>query len=291
MSQLTISRTPDVIATEINSIKGQTRQVILYSSVEIGRRLAEAKSLLSHGEWGTWLKDHVDYSQSTANNLMQIYREYGSDVAKFPALANLSYTKALALIGIPEEEREQFVQDNDVEGLSAKELQQVVKEKQQLEQQLKRSEETVRQMTEKYAELEYASKAHDDLVRQLTAQIEEAKLSGDDDEARRMQEELTTSQARVQELETELQQRPIDVPGIVEKVPESIEAELADLRRKVAQPNGQEAIRFRFCFDDTVRSFQDLLSALEGVRDADPEAHVKYRTAVSGLIEKMSERL
>jgi hypothetical protein len=53
--------------------------MVLYNSIEIGRKLTEAKSLLDHGEWGEWLENSVEYSKSTANNLMRIFDEYGSD--------------------------------------------------------------------------------------------------------------------------------------------------------------------------------------------------------------------
>jgi len=71
--------------------------------------------MVEHGQWGNWLKDSVDYSQSTANNLMRIFEEYGSNqIALFgnnansQALGNLSYTQAVALLGIPAEDREQM---------------------------------------------------------------------------------------------------------------------------------------------------------------------------------------
>ena len=94
---LSIDRTPQLIAVEINSIKEQTRKLVLFNSIEIGRRLTEAKLLLGHGEWGEWLEKSVDYSQRTASNLMRIFTDYGSsqitlfcDNAKSQALANLS---------------------------------------------------------------------------------------------------------------------------------------------------------------------------------------------------------
>jgi len=63
------TRTPQIIAAEINGIKDQTRKVALLASIEIGRRLVEAKAMIEHGRWGNWLKETVNYSQSTANNL------------------------------------------------------------------------------------------------------------------------------------------------------------------------------------------------------------------------------
>ncbi|WP_144251287.1 DUF3102 domain-containing protein, partial [Mycobacterium tuberculosis] len=74
----------------------------------IGGKLIEAKELVTHGEWGTWLQNNVNYSQSTANNFMRVATEY-SDSQVF---ANLSYSQAVALLAVPSEEREQFVADN-----------------------------------------------------------------------------------------------------------------------------------------------------------------------------------
>ena len=69
MSDIEIIRTPEIVAAEINSIKEQTQNILLFNSIEIGRRLTEAKNMMEHGQFGKWLAEKVDYSQSTANNL------------------------------------------------------------------------------------------------------------------------------------------------------------------------------------------------------------------------------
>lgn len=86
----------DRLVSEIRMITEQTKQVVLFNSIEIGRRLTEAKAMVKRGTWGTWLKERVDYSQRTANNFMKIYQEYGRNglAEKSQALANLSYTQA-----------------------------------------------------------------------------------------------------------------------------------------------------------------------------------------------------
>ena len=135
-NELTINRTPEQIAAEINSIKEQTRRQVLYNSIEIGRRLTEAKSLVPHGEWGEWLENRVEYSKSTANNLMKIFKEYGADQltllgnnAKSQAIGELSYTQAIALLGIKNpEERENFIENNNINDMSTRELKEKVKE-------------------------------------------------------------------------------------------------------------------------------------------------------------------
>ncbi|AOZ91586.1 DUF3102 domain-containing protein [Paenibacillus crassostreae] len=313
MTQLS-TRTTQTIAVEINSIKDQTRKIALYNSIEIGRRLFEAKTMVPHGEWGAWLKESVDYSPTTANNLLKIFEQYGSnqlslfgDNAKSQAIGNLTYTQAVALLGISEDDRERFVADNDVENMSTRDLQQAIKEKQQLERQLKESEAKAekeraarKKIDDSYAELEKVSNAHNDLAKRLEAELEEAKALGDKEAVEKLQvtllgseTNLAESRERVKELEEELKKKPIDVPvkEIVEKIPDNIQKELEDLRKKVASGTGEETAVFKAHFKTLTDTFSNLLSALEVIRSADPELHEKYKGAVAGLLGKMSDRV
>ena len=79
------------LVSEINLITEQTKQALLTGTIEIGKRLTEAKCLVRHGEWGNWLAERVNYSQRSANNFMKIYQEYGRNglAEKSQALANL----------------------------------------------------------------------------------------------------------------------------------------------------------------------------------------------------------
>lgn len=124
-----IERSASVIATEINTIKRQTAQSCLAAALEIGKRLHEAKALVAHGEWQAWLAENVDYSVSTANNLMKLQTEYGEQdqltlfsTRRDEIFGALSPSKALALTKLPEEARAEFVQENDMEKLSVREL-------------------------------------------------------------------------------------------------------------------------------------------------------------------------
>lgn len=117
------------VTAEIRTLQDAARRVVLSYSVEIGRRLVEAKSMVGHGEWGSYLRDELGFSQSTANNHMRLFEAYGAEqmtldgaAVKSQALANLSYTQALALLALPSEEREAFVEGHDMESLSTREL-------------------------------------------------------------------------------------------------------------------------------------------------------------------------
>ncbi|MGM9680769.1 MAG: DUF3102 domain-containing protein, partial [Eubacteriales bacterium] len=127
-----------VVTAEIRELCGQANRMALMYAVEIGRRLVEAKSILPHGEWGTWIQNEVHFSQSTANNFMRLFEEYGDDQislfgavvsAKSQTIANLPYSKALQLLAIPAEERESFAKKVDAENISVKELQVAIRER------------------------------------------------------------------------------------------------------------------------------------------------------------------
>ena len=138
-------RTPEIVAAEIRQIADQTRKMVLNSSIEIGKRLCEAKEMVPHGEWAAWLEKNVDFSQSSANNFMKIYTEYG-DIqgelwgasAKSQTFGNLSYSQAVALLAVPAEEREEFVKENHVEDMSTRELQEAIKARDEAEEKLQK---------------------------------------------------------------------------------------------------------------------------------------------------------
>lgn len=125
-----------IVTAEIRELCNQARATAVAYIVEIGRRLYEAKGMLSHGEWGEWLKNEVDFSHSTANNYMRLFDEYGANqmtifgaVANSQTIGNLPYSKALALLAVPASERENFAEEVKADELSVKELEKAIKER------------------------------------------------------------------------------------------------------------------------------------------------------------------
>lgn len=141
-----------VITTEINLIVERTyanvSATLLEGAIEVGRRLCEAKEALPHGEWGKWLAESVRFSQSTAQNFMRVFKECGSPespsytlFSKSQTFGNLPYTKVLQLFGLPAEEREDFIAENDVVEMSSRELAQAIKERDEAREEAKRARE------------------------------------------------------------------------------------------------------------------------------------------------------
>ena len=126
----TSPRSVEELAEVILSRKGQ----ITDSFIEIGDALIEAKEqLIKHGGWLKWLSDVVDIPPWTAERYMKLARSYSNSTA----VQNLDMTKALALLSIPDNERESFINDtHNVNGqkktvseMSSRELKKVIKKK------------------------------------------------------------------------------------------------------------------------------------------------------------------
>lgn len=129
-----VTRTPAEVAADINSIKSHASAIYRAaidvgkrSCIEIGRLLEEAKCLVPHGEWGKWLSENVDYSESTANNLMRCFKEFGDEqidlftgVSDADFFSILNQSQMLELLALPKEQRRDFVEERREEIESGK---------------------------------------------------------------------------------------------------------------------------------------------------------------------------
>lgn len=186
MSELVEKKSPEVLAAEIRALTAS----MLANIIEIGRRMCQAKEILPHGQFGEWVKTKTGYSQSTANNFMKLFQEYGAPQESLfgaevnsQTFGNLPYSKALALLAVPAEEREEFAREHHVEDMSTRELKQAIKERDELR----------RQLNEERAAAEGASLKISDLEEKLealkNAPVEVAIQAADPEEVQRAVEE------------------------------------------------------------------------------------------------------
>ena len=114
-------RAIETITDEILDAKRTGGEAIL----TIGRCLIEAKDMLPHGEWLPWLNERVELSARAAQRFMRLAREWSNPTT----LSDLGASKALALLALPMEEREQFVEDHNVIDMSARQLKEAIRER------------------------------------------------------------------------------------------------------------------------------------------------------------------
>ena len=147
--------------TEILMLKDQTAQNI----IEIGKRLIEVKNNLEHGEFLNWLEDKVEFSRYTANRFMKIATEF-SNVS---AVQHLGSKKLFLLAGLDEEDRQEVMKENNVEDMTSRELEKVVKEKKEIKKQLEAEQEYSN-------ELQDAIKEKENQIRALKQKIENIQI-------------------------------------------------------------------------------------------------------------------
>ena len=253
----------DRLVSEIRMITEQTKQVVLFNSIEIGKRLTEAKAMVKHGAWGAWLKERVDYSQRTANNFMKIYHEYGKNglAEKSQALANLSYTQALALIDLPEAERAKFAEERKAGEMALRQLQEEVK--QEKEKATAIQELVDRNAAQAEAKFSEVLKQKDDQMAKLTAERDKVAA------------QIESLEKRAEEAEKSNQKRQKEAIGI------ALEAE----RKKLNDADEKQSELLKQIDELNARKDQQIADAR---REAEEELNEKFAKERAELEEKES---
>lgn len=280
-------RTADTIATEINTIKRQTQKIMLASSIEIGKRLTEAKDMIDHGAWGKWLQDNVNYSERTAQNLMRVYDQYGDKFGMkemdslFASGApnvfeELSYTQALALLSLPTDaEREEFVKENDVASMSTRELQEAIKARKEAEDRAMDAEKRAWEAKEKLRQAENRALQAEDKARNA----EQSDLY--DERLTAAERERDVLQKRVLELEA----RP--------EISDAGQEEIEKLKKKIqvleAASTDEDRMKFTAHMKIIQNAFNAMLSDIENITDN--EKRTRYMSAAQKMLEKLGEFL
>lgn len=183
-------RTIETITDEILDAKRTGGEAIL----TIGRCLIEAKDMLPHGEWLPWLNERVEFSERTARNFMRLAREWTNR----QTLADLGAAKALTLLALPAEEREQFVEEHNVIDMSARQLKEAIRERDEARKAAEAAKADASAAEQARAKME----ADMAVVNASLAAAREEKQKADQ-EAARLENELTALKARPVEVAVE----------------------------------------------------------------------------------------
>ena len=126
------------LASEINTIKALTLAMEQNATLEIGKRLIQAKGAVGHGNWSKWLSENVDYSERTAQNIISIYERFCNGQQKLfgasadpEQVAKLNRTQMLTLMSIKDEETcFNFMEEHkeDLQDMSKRELEAAIEE-------------------------------------------------------------------------------------------------------------------------------------------------------------------
>ena len=190
----------ETITAEVLDLKKTAGESIL----GIGHRLLEAKSVLKHGEWLPWLSERVDLSERAAQKFMRLAREWSNP----HTLSDLGASKALALLAIPVEDREEFIAaDHVVDGGEVKKVSEMTTR--ELDRAIKARDEAVDRLKAAVATADDAVETADRFRRENNALLDSYK----DADRRRI-----AAEQRAEDLQRKLDQMEAQQPEPVEVV-------------------------------------------------------------------------
>ena len=271
MQGAALDRTPQRIGEEIRSLTYQAKCMTVYFGVEIGRRLVEAKELVGHGGWGNFIQNETEFSQATASRFMKVFEAYGADQigifgaeAKSSTLQNLSISNALRLLAVPEEERENFALAVDAEHISARELEKVIRERDEARASEKTAEESRAKMEQDMAMLK---------------QLHEAAARGE--------EKARAELDRVKRELAELREKPVEVAvEVKDAAPEQL-----DQAREEARKAAEQAWREKLSAAE--KKLSDASKEKKALEDrvAKLQKAAKSGDGLSGEVERLKKEL
>lgn len=331
----TTARTASTIAAEIRILDRQAANTCLQYIIEIGRRLVEAKSLVEDGQWLNYIKTELNYEKSTAQNYMRLYERYGSgqrslfgSFAETETFGNLTYTKALALLQVPEEDLEDFAEEYDIENMSTRELQQAIKERNEAvdakNAAIQARDESLQEISELNEQVEQKNSEIDRMIK-ATAKVGD-KLTAKDKEIEKLKADVAAANKKAADAKADLKkakENP-DIPAAMmeqlradaektaaEKAAADVQKKLdaanrerdaireelnctqqkLDAAQKAAQLQNPAAAVFKELFTMVQEDFQKLHKSLLDVQQADPALGAKLKTAVERLLSKLIDDL
>lgn len=244
-----------------------TEEIIFYKNVggqaviEIGRRLMEAKAQLKHGEWLPWLREKVEFSETSAQNFMRIAREYGNT----HLVGDLGASKALVLLALPASERENFASEKHLVNGEEKSVSEMSK---------RELEEAIRQR--KLAELE-----RDKMQRELDEQ-----RKANEEAAAEMQKAQEAAEAQRDEARKAVENAEAGRKAAEEQAA-ALRAELEKARKSAAAMDNKALAEFGVLF----RQAQETVNRLtELAGELDEENRPKVYRALGALRNMIAEK-
>ena len=283
-------RSIEIVTAEIHTIRDNVAKVFLDGVVQIGRRLEEAKQLVPQGEWLAYLDKELGYKPSTAQNYMRIAREFGdaqiglSGKTASDFFGQLGYAQLLPLLGLPEEEREQLAEEHDLAGMSSREIQALVRERDEAKASADKLKSSLEKKTQEAGTLK--AKLRDETTRaQAAEQASKANAQTAADLQRQLNELAEKAHQRRQLTEEERAALREEIAAEQAEAVQAAEARASEALAKLEKVKNPAAHKVNFLFGELSEDWNRLRAALHELEQTDAEAAGKMRAAI-GLAMK-----
>lgn len=260
-------------------------QNMVNNALDLGLDLMEAKEACGHGRWLPWLRE-IGLSSSTAANYMKVAREVSAD----SKLARLPYSKVLALLSLPAEEREEMAEA--AESMSAAEIRRLTEERNKAAEatnietaRANAAEADAKRFYDENAELRTKINNHETTIEQLIDKLDEKEeetqqlLLQCDKEAR--EEEREKLQAEIDQLKEKLIVTETE-RVVIEKAPEDYERIKA--RLAAAERSAKDLIDAAAGAEERAAALEEELETLRNRSEETPNAAKTLRVAVAAFL-------
>jgi len=322
-------KTAETLAMRIRTTVKSTQRIMLDAAISIGNDLMEAKELVEHGEWENWVESNVGFSYSKAKKYMQISREYGEFVNEYGEFqkghtyADLSYSNALKLLALPEDAREELIENNDIESLTVKELEQKIKAMQiinetteedkeklkadlenekrltlELNQKIEKAEEdllkiekspdmsheSVQELKDKQEEIDKLI-ADLDKSKQAKAKVEEKLAKATEEKNKEVEEAKTKA---IEEAESKLEEVKAQARQEASKELEEAKANIEKLSKELEAAGNEDILLIKIKSEEMQANFGDITNAIENL---EPERKAKMKKYLETVLTALIERI
>lgn len=316
--EITISRTTavregefrdiNVIKTEINTLYQTALRSELSYAIQLGRKLTEAKQLVDHGEWGNWIKDNLPFSQDKATMMMKIYDAYGANQESLfgdvnsETFRNLGISQAFALLSVPENERENFVKEHDVESMSVRELKKAIEERDAAVSAQKKLEEDNKLLRDSNRDLNLKAQQVTNLQTEAAKAVDKAKKaeSAREDAEKKLQDaRAALADAKANPVISEEKRREIREEAHAEAQAEIAAAEAGkaaaeqkaeDLRKQLATAS-PDMTTFKIYFTQLQEDQNRLHGLLLKIRNTDQKTAEKLSKAIMAAVDAFRKKV
>lgn len=263
----------------------QQGRMFLYNAaqnlIQYGRVLVEAKPLVPRGQFESWVKTNFNMSERSAQGYMQVWRRFGANAM----LQDVQFSNLQKMLALPEGTETQFAAENDLKAMTAREVEQAVR-------QVREEEQKKLRMALADAKEEAAQAVNREKGARLKAelQLKEAKaktaepdrtliaaVAEKDEHIRTLQQQADAAKRERNEANAELRAAREELQELEEALAENqqaydrMQAELLNAQSTIARGDAERVISEQFTVEDfssAVRTFLGSVAQLPYMGEA-----------------------
>lgn len=236
--------------------------------IQYGRVLVEAKPLVPRGQFESWVKTNFNMSERSAQGYMQVWRRFGANAM----LQDVQFSNLQKMLALPEGAENQFAAENDLKAMTAREVEQAVRQVREEEQKkLKAALADAKEEAAQAINREKGARIKAELrlkeAQAKTAEPEHtliAAVAEKDEHIRTLQQQADAAKRERNEASAELRAAREELRELEEALAENqqaydrMQAELLNAQSTIARSDAERVISEQFTVEDfsaAVRAF------------------------------------